>query len=82
MGSGARAGGRPSIRFRTLRCRLKPITPTDRRDLQVQGRMTRMPAIVHHVIGRTVRLTNLHELGIRVMIFTEMGAETALTVID
>jgi hypothetical protein len=44
--------------------------------------MTRMPAIVHHVIGRTVRLTNLHELGIRVMIFTEMGAETALTVID
>lgn len=55
--------------------RLEAVAPADRRHLEVQRRVFRVPAVVDEHLGSFVPLANLQELRIGRVRLAEVGAE-------
>jgi hypothetical protein len=65
----------------SLCCRHKPIATRDRRHLQMQRRMFRMPALIQHrLIGLLARMDRHQNL--RRVMLTEMTAQAALPIMN
>jgi hypothetical protein len=63
------------------RRQLEPVTAGVRRDMQVEGRVTRVTAVVDQRLGSLPRAAYLHELRRRVVL-AEVDAESALTFLN
>src|SRR5215469_23492 len=61
------------------RRRGKSVATADRRNLQVQRRMLRMPALIHHVQRSLMALQNGDQRRSRMMALAEVSAKSALT---
>src|SRR4051812_25001919 len=61
--------------------RLEPGAAADRRHHQVQRRVLRVAALVHQVLGRFMLRADLHELRRWLVVFAEVGAQAALTIV-
>jgi hypothetical protein len=65
-----------------LRCPFEPVAAADRRHFQMKRSVLGVPAIIENGIRSLMRRANLHEGCVMgaFMVFTEMKAETALSV--